>query len=92
LLNPGGRLVTIAADVEGTSNERLKRAFFIVEPNRDQLVKIGDLIDAGRIRPVVDTVFAFADAAAAYQRANGKRPHRGKMVVAVASQQRVVQA
>jgi len=92
LLNPGGRLVTIAADVAATSDERLKRAFFIVEPNRDQLVKIADLIDAGRIRPVVGTVFAFADAATAYQRANGKRPHRGKMVVAVASQQRVVQA
>lgn len=91
LLNPGGRLVTIAADVAATSDERLKRAFFIVEPNRDQLVKIADLIDAGRIRPVVDTVLAFADAGAAYQRANGKRPHRGKVVIAVAPQHRVVQ-
>jgi len=92
LLNPRGRLVTIAAGVATTSDERLKRAFFIVEPNRDQLVKIADLMDAGRIRPVVETVLAFADAATAYQRVDGKRPHRGKVVIAVAPQHRVVQA
>lgn len=90
LLNPGGRLVTIA-DVATTADERLKQAFFIVQPNRDQLVEIASLIDAGRMRPEVDTVLALADAEAAYRRTNGTRPHRGKAVIAVASQHRVVQ-
>src|SRR5215470_2755013 len=32
VLKPNGRMITIAADSEGTSEERVKDAFFIVEP------------------------------------------------------------
>ena len=32
LLRPGGRMITIAADSEGTADQRVKDAFFIVEP------------------------------------------------------------
>jgi NADPH:quinone reductase-like Zn-dependent oxidoreductase len=35
LLKPKGRMVTIAADSEGTKDERTEKAFFIVEPNGD---------------------------------------------------------
>ncbi len=39
VLKPGGRMVTIAADVEGTRDARAKGAFFIVEPNAQQLAE-----------------------------------------------------
>jgi len=34
VLKANGRMITIAADSEGTSEERVKDAFFIVEPNQ----------------------------------------------------------
>ena len=40
-------IVTIAADSEGTKDARTEKAFFIVEPNRSQLVEIGNLLKAG---------------------------------------------
>ena len=33
--------------------------WFVVEPNHDELIQIGTLIDAGHIRPIIDTVFPF---------------------------------
>ena len=50
-LRKGGRLVTIAADAERLTQPRVRDAFFIVEPNRVQLIEIARLIDAGVIRP-----------------------------------------
>src|SRR5215831_13761653 len=37
VLRLGGRMITIAADGEGTTDQRVKDAFFIVEPNQVQL-------------------------------------------------------
>src|SRR5262249_37779609 len=65
-LKPNGRLVTVAADSEGTSDERSKKAFFIVEPRHDQLIQVGRLIDAGDLRTVVDRVLPFSKASDAY--------------------------
>ena len=39
LLNQRGRMVTIAADSDGTKDERIEKAFFIVEPNHKQLTE-----------------------------------------------------
>src|SRR5262245_3742934 len=47
VLKAGGRIVTIAADSEFTTAQRVKDAFFIVEPNRKQLNEIAELLDAG---------------------------------------------
>jgi NADPH:quinone reductase-like Zn-dependent oxidoreductase len=84
VLKPGGRMVTIAAGSEQVSEERVKRAFFIVEPNQKQLTEISGLLESGRLRTVVDTVVPFAQAASAYT-GNIKRQGRGKVVVAVQS-------
>jgi NADPH:quinone reductase-like Zn-dependent oxidoreductase len=55
---------------------------FIVEPNREQLIQIGALIDAGRIRPIIDTVLPLSQARQAYEQ--GARGHtRGKIVLRV---------
>jgi NADPH:quinone reductase-like Zn-dependent oxidoreductase len=82
VLKQNGRLVTIAADGERPADERTKQAFFIVEPNRQQLLEIGQLIDAGDLRPVVDTVLPLSQASAAYA-GNVEKKGRGKLVVAV---------
>ena len=77
LLRKGGRLVTIAADAERISDPRVRNAFFIVEPNRVQLIEISRLIDAGVIRPVVGAVFPMEDVRHAYE----QKPQRGKHVL-----------
>jgi NADPH:quinone reductase-like Zn-dependent oxidoreductase len=81
VLRPGGRMITIAGGAEGSSDPLLKEAFFIVEPNRGQLVEIGKLLEEGRIRTVVGDVLPFSQAPAAYA---GNRSGRGKQVLAIA--------
>ena len=39
-------MVTIAADSEETKDERLEKAFFVVEPNQEELAEIARLLDA----------------------------------------------
>jgi NADPH:quinone reductase-like Zn-dependent oxidoreductase len=79
VLRPGGRLVTIAADAEHTSEQRVKDAYFIVEPNREQLSRIARMIDAGELRPVVGAAFPLPEARRAY----AHKPLRGKVVLVV---------
>ena len=59
VLAPGGRVVTIADDAADAADERTKQAFFIVEPNREQLVTIGALLDAREIDAFVDAEVPF---------------------------------
>jgi NADPH:quinone reductase-like Zn-dependent oxidoreductase len=79
VLQPGGRLVTIAASGERTADQRTRAAFFIVEPSRSQLEEIAWLIDSGAIRPIVGSVFPLGDARQAYQH----KPAHGKVVLQV---------
>jgi NADPH:quinone reductase-like Zn-dependent oxidoreductase len=85
VLKPGGRMITIAADSETTTEDRVKQAFFIVEPHHAQLTRIGDLLEAGDLHPVVDVVLPLAQASAAYTGEVRQRRGRGKLVVAVAA-------
>ncbi|HKR09088.1 MAG TPA: NADP-dependent oxidoreductase [Gemmatimonadaceae bacterium] len=79
LLKPGGRLVTVAASGEQTTDERIRAAYFIVEPSRTQLTEIARMIDGGALRPVVGAVFPLAEARQAYQH----HPGHGKVVLRV---------
>ena len=79
VLKPGGRLVTVAASGEQTTDERIRAAYFIVEPSRTQLAEIARLIDEGALRPVVGAVFPLAEGRQAYQH----KPVRGKVVLRV---------
>ncbi|HMF49619.1 MAG TPA: NADP-dependent oxidoreductase [Candidatus Saccharimonadales bacterium] len=83
VLKPGGRMITIAADSEATTDERVKQAFFIVEPNHEQLTRIGQMLDAGDLRTVVDAVVPLAQASAVYTGTVQQRSGRGKLVVVV---------
>jgi NADPH:quinone reductase-like Zn-dependent oxidoreductase len=82
VLKPAGRMVTIAAGSGEAGEERVKRAFFIVEAKQKQLTEISGLLESGRLRTVVDTVVPFAQAAAAYT-GQIQKQGRGKVVVAV---------
>ena len=66
VLKPGGRMITIAAESETTTDNRVQQAFFIVEPNHEQLSRIGDLLESGDLHPVVDAVLPLTRASAAY--------------------------
>jgi len=83
-LRKGGVLVTVAGDVpeEKTASIGVRGVSMLVHPSRDQLNQIGQLIDAGKVRPVVEEVFPLAHAREAYER--GLLGHnRGKLVLQV---------
>ena len=82
VLKPRGRMVTIAANGESASEQRVKNAFFIVEANQKELSEIGDLLEAGHLRPVVDAVVPLSQAPEAFT-GHIDRQGRGKLVVAV---------
>jgi NADPH:quinone reductase-like Zn-dependent oxidoreductase len=89
VLAPTGRVVTIAADVEGTRDQRAKGAFFIVEPSRQELEKIAALLDEGKLKTYVSAVVPLADASAAYGKTITKKLPYGKVVLAVSSHQEI---
>jgi NADPH:quinone reductase-like Zn-dependent oxidoreductase len=76
-LPPGDRVVTIAAEAPGAT-------YFVVEPDREQLVALGRLADAGEVVPAVDSVFALAQAEEAFARV-AARGKRGKVVLEAAT-------
>jgi NADPH:quinone reductase-like Zn-dependent oxidoreductase len=79
LLRPGGRLVSIAEEPPTGDHPSV---YFVVEPNRRQLIELGRLVDEGALRPAIDSVFALAEARAAFDwsMSPGKR---GKVVLHV---------
>ena len=72
----GPRVVSVAEEADGAT-------FFIVEPNRAQLVKLAELADAGQLQPAVDSTFPLVAAEAAFARL-AQRGKRGKVVLQVA--------
>ena len=86
ILKPNGRMVTIVSSAEGTTEQRVKDAFFIVEPNGQELGAIGELLGAGRLHTVVDSVFALDQAPDVYKERVVRRG-RGKMVIRVGDAQ-----
>ena len=77
LVRPGGRLVSIISEPAETSG--ITSIFFIVEPNRDQLDQITELIEAGGLRLMPHQEFPLDQATAAFA-ASLDRTHRGKVV------------
>lgn len=85
VLNPGGILITIVAvpSQEEAAAHNVRAVFFIVEPDRQQLIEVGRLIDAGQLRPLVAAVYPLDQAGEAYTRA--QQGHmRGKIVLRAA--------
>jgi NADPH:quinone reductase-like Zn-dependent oxidoreductase len=80
LLREGGRIVSVAE--EPPAELAGQAVYFIVEPNRDQLVELARLADEGELRPAIDSVFPLAEARAAFERLEA-RGKRGKVVLSV---------
>ena len=74
-IESAGRVVSVAEEAEGA-------AFFVVEPNRDQLVELARLAEAGEIVSAIDSVFRLEDADAAFARVAERGKH-GKVVLRV---------
>jgi NADPH:quinone reductase-like Zn-dependent oxidoreductase len=81
VVRPGGRIVSVAE--EPAQSAELTALYFVVEPNRVQLIEIARLVDAGDLRPSIDEVFPLADARRAFERSLGYNS-RGKIVLRVA--------
>jgi NADPH:quinone reductase-like Zn-dependent oxidoreductase len=75
LLRPGGTLVSIAGPP--TTQPRDGRAiFFVVEPDRQQLIELATRVRTGRLTPLVTTVSSLDDAPAAFS-------SRGRTIIKV---------
>jgi NADPH:quinone reductase-like Zn-dependent oxidoreductase len=72
------RVVSVAEDVAGAT-------YFIVEPNRAQLVELAALADSGELKPAIDSTFRLDDAEAAFRRL-AERGKRGKVVLRIADE------
>ncbi|QBD76404.1 NADP-dependent oxidoreductase [Ktedonosporobacter rubrisoli] len=84
VLKKGGVLISVAnpPSPEQAKAHGVRSVWFIVEPNRQQLGQIAELIDAGHVRPIIDTVLPLAQARQAF--AQGASGHtRGKIVLRV---------
>jgi len=85
VIKSGGVLVSMVSPPPSFENAKahgIRPFWFVVEPHRDELIQIGTLIDAGHLRPIIDTVFPLSQARQAYEQ--GVRGHtRGKIVLRV---------
>jgi reticulon-4-interacting protein 1, mitochondrial len=57
-----------------------------MEPNGDALARIGQLVDSGKIRPIVDSVYEMSAIAQAHERCESRQA-RGKIVVTITPSQ-----
>jgi NADPH:quinone reductase-like Zn-dependent oxidoreductase len=86
LFDTAGGLETIEADrvVSVAEEPPAGGTYFVVEPNRAQLAELARLVADGKLRPEIDSVFALADARAAFERTEA-RGKRGKVVLRIAT-------
>jgi NADPH:quinone reductase-like Zn-dependent oxidoreductase len=83
LLKPGGRLVTIAADAEASTDPRVKNAFFIVDQDGAQLAALGKLFDSRDLKAFVKAELPMEEADRAYSGSFVGRV--GKVVIRIES-------
>jgi NADPH:quinone reductase-like Zn-dependent oxidoreductase len=85
VLKKGGILVSIVAppSAEEAAKHGVRSAFFSSHPSSSQLSEIAKLVDAGKLKAVVETVLPLADARRAHE-LNETGHARGKIVLKVA--------
>jgi NADPH:quinone reductase-like Zn-dependent oxidoreductase len=67
------RIVSVAEEADGVT-------YFIVEPNREQLIELAHRANAGELNATLDSTFALEDAAAAFARV-AERNKKGKVIL-----------
>jgi NADPH:quinone reductase-like Zn-dependent oxidoreductase len=83
ILKPGGRMISIAAEGEVTTDPEVRSAYFIVEPNRAQLIEAARLFDSGKLKTFIDASVPLTDAAKAFVGQIQQRRGYGKTVVTI---------
>lgn len=83
VLKPGGRLITIVSEPSKETDRHIQKIFFIVEPNQEQLIEIGKLLDAGSLKTFVNATLPLNEAAKAYEKPLPNELGYGKVVVTV---------
>jgi len=85
VVKPGGVLVSVVSPRPSLAEAKaydVLPVWFVAQPNREQLVQIGALIDEGKVRPIIDTVLPLSQARQVYEQ--GAKGHtRGKIVLRV---------
>jgi NADPH:quinone reductase-like Zn-dependent oxidoreductase len=84
LVRPGGALVSIAEPLR-VQPEAGRAVFFVVEPDRAGLAELELRLRDGRLRPLLGSTYALADAPAAFE--PGTRGH-GKPIIRVVDEDR----
>ena len=84
VLRPGGRLVTLGAPPaeDQARSHGVHAMFFVVSPDSRELAQLADLVDQGRLRPVVSQTFPLSQGRRAYESGSQPRPP-GKTVLTV---------
>lgn len=84
IVKPGGILVSVISppSEEQAIAHQCRSAYVFIQPRADWLTEIGQLIDAGIVKPIVDAVFPLSQAAEAHQMSQSGRT-RGKIVFQV---------
>jgi NADPH:quinone reductase-like Zn-dependent oxidoreductase len=85
VLKPGGFLVSLLdpPSPERARAQGVRAAHLLVRPSATQLEEVGQLIDAGRVRPVISQVLPLSEARRAHELSQTKHT-RGKLVLRVA--------
>jgi NADPH:quinone reductase-like Zn-dependent oxidoreductase len=85
VVKPGGVLASVVSPRPSFAEAQaynVRPVWFVVQPNREQLLRIGALIDEGKVRPIIDTVLPLSQTRQAYEQ--GAKGHtRGKIVLRV---------
>jgi NADPH:quinone reductase-like Zn-dependent oxidoreductase len=83
-LKPGGILVSLVSppSEEEAAKHRARGLLAFIQSNASQLADMAGLIEAGKLRPVVETVMPLADARRAHDAVQGGHT-RGKIVLSV---------
>jgi NADPH:quinone reductase-like Zn-dependent oxidoreductase len=74
VVKPGGVVVSVVDPIEASAAARAnaRGIFFVVEPDRAQLIEMARRIDAQELRPVVGQVFNLADGRSAFEAKQGR--------------------
>ena len=85
VLRPGGRLVTLQAPppAELAAQHEVTGIFFIVSPDRKQLIHLAHLVDGEGLRVTLAATFPLAQGRAAYESGAGPGRRPGKTVLEV---------
>jgi NADPH:quinone reductase-like Zn-dependent oxidoreductase len=78
-LGPMGRLIAMAVLAPVVSQ---RMVFFIAQQNRDDLAVLSDLLQTGKVRPVIDRTYPLSQAAEAIRYLETGHA-RGKVIVTI---------